>query len=523
MRTLLLTLIVFVVAGLSLVVSQMGIPQVAQDVLNRADTILTFEPEPTTEETPGTVAVYRASPRGVLLINSATPTQTARFRLPVDTSARSGSLELKLSSQIVRRQNSMLRIMLNGQLRAEMLLRPGSEQRTVTVSLTPQDLAADQLAVRLNMVGLEETGMCTTASAPMNIVEVEQESRILLDLDTSRLSARDKIAIHGNRALVGWTNLMNETQRKDRWVEALTLAKRGHEVRFSDGGLTLVLSEPELTQLLDQKAAPLLVGERVRPSWPEFLVKPASNSGKRNFTETTTWRHWFHTGRKAHRTAPASLDYDLLLSPLPDAAKWTVTISHNGSILDLRQLPGNIGSVTGSLSLADIDIQPSNVIEIEATSSYEATGLCNNGPRLFGELRPDTRLVGGGDDIDHPLDSARRALEEMDVISVTLPTDMSLIEAQRSLELANEFLPDDAKLELTAANSDLFFLRRADLPQGLSNLTDTSHLAWLDPAGRLVTADVNTLRTEGAVTGLGAIALVIPLLAETRQANLGVR
>lgn len=518
MRTLLLGLVFFLLAGFTLVLSKFGVPDDVRSALSNPTQTLVFETIPDSANDGLGVAAYRSKPEGVLILDANTPSQTAEFLLPTDALALGGSLNLSFSSQTREADASKLLIMVNNQMRGEILLRPGHDERTVKIDLTDQDLGHESLKARLSIVATDASNMCNPRSDFVSIVEIEADSHLDLEVNDPNLTARDQIALQGNTANVRWASGFSMNEQTDIWLKSLELARRGTKVHFVRSGTDKSLTKDQISFVLQQPFASQALKEELQ-SWPESLAR-FGNSGERRFHNGTAWRHWFHIGHDAHGSAPTALDYDLLLAPLPKDAQWHVTFALNNSFVGTRIEAGNVGSIEGNLPLPIDLMTESNQIEIVATSTYETEGLCNDGPELFAELRPSTVLIGDNHAVETPLNMLTAHLESNLSASVTLPEGASAIEARRALDIANDLLPETLNLNAASADLSLLFTRKKDIRETLLQQSERSSLVWLDSAGQLRTKTVETDNLDDLSEDFGALVLVIPQVGTSTLSEL---
>ncbi|SEW32056.1 hypothetical protein SAMN04488515_2280 [Cognatiyoonia koreensis] len=519
MRMVILALLVFVLAGISLGLSRLGITELVPQMLAGNGPQLTFEVEPDTKETSLEVDVLRARPDGVMMLTRSNVAQTAHFQLPQDAGLVSGVLELNLAAQISDDQNSLLRVLVGNQTRGEVLLRPGQRDIKAEIGLTSDDLAGDALAVRYALVNPADDGACTVDGGWSNVIEVEQDSRLVLQVDEKKLTPRDQVAAWGNVVLIGWPGWLSEAQRQDRWFSAMQLAQRGFQVRFVDAPDSETLSGNPLAELIASDVQPFITDEIV-PEWPEYVAQVGGNAGKRAFQRAATWRHWYRIGPKDHQSNPTAFAYEMMLGPLPNGAEWTIVVTHNGSIIDAETVPGRATVLTRTLSLREADITHSNVIEITATSGYEPTGLCNNGPQLYAELRPDTRLIGGGTLFDNGIEALKNRMNQRQPVTLAVPEDMSLVEAQRMLDLIQELVDKDSTLQVVQADATLSVVRRTDYADDLPTLPETAYVVWFDDDSQITATPAAAFKGADPVIALGALAVIADPLDLNRNSLL---
>lgn len=484
MRMIALAIFVFIFAGMSIGISRLDFLAMARDFRIVTDPDLTFEANPIPQDIAATASLERARPTGVLLLSDANSAQTAHYSMLRDAVVTSGILKLSATTQISEGQHNILRVLVGNQPRGEILLRPGMHTINADINLSSDDLATETLSVRYVLVDPREEDSCSQDGHAANIIEIEHDSRIELTLAEASLSNRDQIAAWGDEIRIGWPTWLQQERRQERASLALQLAILGYDVRFVDAPDVAVFSNGTLRSLVAD-GAPKSGAKDALPEWPENIAEIGANAGLRSFHETTTWRHWYKIGATEHGSAPSVFEYDLLLGPLPNGSRWTIAVTHNGSVIDLRQVSGEIGSIDGRLSLADVSFEANNVIEVSATSDYEAIGLCNHGPLLHAELRPTSHLLGNGPVYDADLTGVRASLLEAAPLTIDLSSDLSLIEAQRMLEIVDHLAPVGTELQFDGPRATLTPVRRRDLEAAVAAASDSDFVAWLDQNDRL--------------------------------------
>ena len=159
--------------------------------------------------------------------------------------------------------------------------------------------------------------------------------------------------------------------------------------------------------------------------------------------------------------------------------------------------------------MADASFEPNNVIEVSATSDYEAIGLCNHGPMLHAELKPTSRLMGNGPAFDVDLTGVRAALLDAAPLTIDVSPDLSLIEAQRMLEIADQLTPTGTELQFDTAAAILTPVRRSDLEDVVAAASPTDYVAWLDQSDRLISMPASELAGATELVGIGTLFMMI--------------
>lgn len=508
MRMLILAILVFVLAGVALGVTRLGLIERVPQLLASTGSGLTFEVTPGAEDDHSKVSIFRARPEGVLLLTAANRAQTARFQLPQDVAIAGGSLTLNATAQIADGQNSLLRVLVGNQIRGEVLLRPGQYDVEALIELTADDLASDMLGVRYALVLADDTGSCTPGGGLTNIVEIEQDTRVRLLVEDINLTPRDQVAAWGSVVLIGWPGWLSPEERQDRWMSAAQLTAQGYRVRFVDAPNSETLSGPDLADFVASQT-PAYTMEEAIPAWPEYLSLAGANAGKRTFKEATSWRHWYRVGPHDHTSAPGAFRYELMLGPLPSTASWTIVVTHNGVILDVKEVAGRAGLHAGTVTLDDVEVLDSNLIEVTATSTYETVGQCNNGPDLFAEMRAETRLLPGGEVFEDELAAVSETVNQRQPLTVGFPDAMSLVEAQRMLDLTFDLIAPDTELVMADGPAILTAVRRSDVPTVAQSLRPSAFIVGLDENNRTRVARPAAFTDDHSDIVGGAVVLVI--------------
>ena len=523
MRMLFLAVLVFLLAGVSLTLSRFDVFATVSQRLTSDHVELSFEPVAEVEERNRVVGIQRTRPDDVMLLSRATVTQTAHFQMLQDAAVTSGTLNLRATSQLGEGQSSVLRIFVGNQVRGEVLLRPGRQVINTDVGLTSDDLAGDALAIRFTMTTPNSIGSCTQNQTWGNIVEIEHDTRILLNIRDSELTPRDQVAAWGNEVLIGWPSWLPADQRQERSALGLQLGMLGYAVRYVDAPNSATMVASDMRTLIAQgPVAP--TQEAGRPEWPETVTGAGPNAGLRTFHGSTTWRHWYRIGPDDHTTTPTAFEYEILLGSLPSDAGWTLSFTHNGSVLELREVDGRATTIRGSIPLTYVAFEPSNVIEVTATSNHETIGLCNDGPELLAELRPTSQLVGGGDYVENGLNGLDMALSTHQAVSIDVSPELSLIEMQRFHNLVTRLLPVRQDLSFEGSRLLISSLRGADYETVIPNLTAASFVAWADEDSRLRAVQVRTLQASDPDDWpMGALALVVGLGRSVASVEVDLR
>ncbi len=519
MRMVGLALLIFLLVGVSIGVTQLNIWQRTVSYFFGTNDDLIFEAEAEQTGDDPRFSFVRTRPEGVILLSGTNASQSARFSMPQDGNVASGELEVFATTQVRDDISGLVRIFVGSERRGEILLKPGQRDFSSEIELTAEDLALDELVVRYALAGEELTGNCTFSSGASAVIEIEQRSRLVLDMEGDFLSTRDRIASWGDEVLIGWPRWLAADRQLQRLAAATRLSVNGYDVRFVDAPDTETLSGNALLSLAASEDLPLN-DRSIDQVWPAYLAEAGANAGMRSFYQSTAWRHWYSLGPFDYQTRPTAFNYSMMLGPLPPGAKWTITITHNGSIIDVREAVGETHMIEGSVSLERVPFSPTNLIEVIATSDYQPTGLCNQGPEIFAELRPDTHIAGGGEPLPQHLQEVMQLLGQVETVPVRLPRDISLVQAQRFTDIMGALLPQGTSLEPAEANAMILGVTRPDFPRLASELPPGAYVVWLDPSLRLTGASVAEIAVDPDRAPQGTLALVVSPLSNTLQSSL---
>ena len=365
------------------------------------------------------VFVAQAHPDTPLILSGLPSYFSKTFRMPVDSRPRSGSYKIYFRVDVAKGAQGALRVTINGIKRGDVLLGEGRNQQQAEIELTPSELAAHQLEIKLALVGRGPLAECTPAEAMAAVVTVLPQSGLHLQLDRPISSLRDKLALWGSLLPVAWKG-RDEPADIDTLITAARLLERNQDVYFGEKGL----DNKALTDFLKIASAPGFAPDlRVRTgplTYPIPLVSDVANGGVRRFDRETTWRYSYDVADLPNGELPATLDLRMVLGPLA-GTRSTMVVTLNNSLVFTRALSGGRDvDDTGRQVRNDFHLNQSiqlpaelhkvrNDLEIALTSYNESDMRCGAQRLIAAEMLP-TSVLQGGSRIILPIMQLRAAL-----------------------------------------------------------------------------------------------------------------
>ncbi|WP_395392918.1 hypothetical protein WBP07_17450 [Novosphingobium sp. BL-8A] len=340
------------------------------------------------------------------LILSGLPSYVSKaFRLPVDARPRSGVYNVFFRVDAAKGAQGALRVTINGIKRADVLLGEGRTQQQAEVQLTPSELAARQLDVKLALIGRGPLAECTPAEAMSAVVTILPQSGLSLRLDRPVASLRDKLALWGSLIPVDWED-RGDPADTAAMIAAARLVEKGQMTYFGEKGL----SAKELGDMLKVASQPDFASDlRIRQgllTYPIPLVSDIANGGARRFDRETTWRYSYNIADLPGGALPSTLDLHMVMGPLAgtrttmvvmlnDRLVWTRALGQAGDKDETGKPAASQFHVNQSIQLpADLH-KARNDLEITLTSYSETDMRCGAMRLIAAEMLPNTVLQAG--------------------------------------------------------------------------------------------------------------------------------
>ena len=344
------------------------------------------------------------------LILSGFPAYTStKFRLPIDSRAIEGTYDISFAADAVTGAEGALRITINGVQRADTVLEQGTFRKRVRVELTPTELAAGELDVRLALVGQGPMAECTPNEAIAAVVTVLPETGLHLRLDKGPSTVRDRLALWGDLIPVKWDS--QKAPDTATLLNAARLAERGYGLYFGDGGFAgAALAD------ISKDARPRSDG--LPPlRYPVSLVSQVENAGARRFDRETTWRFRYNLSQLPNGELPSALDLRMVFGPVT-GTRTSIFVTLNDHLLLTRVLGEKDQRFSNSIALPAADHLDHNELVVTMTARDEDEMRCGAMRLVAAEMLPDTVLRGGGERVMSEVDKVRASLGPKVVVAL---------------------------------------------------------------------------------------------------------
>jgi hypothetical protein len=392
MRLWVLCLLALLLVGLLVAVEQSGVFDTVTGRNNRTNIPIFQDYErgsiPFVEADGKSVFVAQVDPRSPQILSGFPSYASTKFRLPIDSRPESGTYDLSFSADAVNGAEGALRVTINGIKRADTVLQPGTARQRVRVELTPTELAAGELDVRLALVGQGPLAECTPNQAVAAVLTVLPETGLRLRLDKAPDSVRDRLALWGDLIPVKWNGATAPDTAT--LLNAARLAERGYGLYFGDGGFSAA-SLADIT-----KGAPVRPDGLQQLSYPIPLVSQVENAGARRFDRETSWRFRYNASQLPGGELPSAVDLRMMLGPVA-GTRTSLFVTLNDHLLLTRALGDTDERFANSLALPAADHLDRNELEITLTSRLADETRCGAMRLIAAELLPDSVLRGGGE------------------------------------------------------------------------------------------------------------------------------
>lgn len=438
-----------------------------------------------------------------------------KFILPVDARPTSGDLNLAFTSLVAEDVEGVLRVSINGVKRADYLLNSGNQMDELQVQLTPRDLAAGTINVSLSLQGRGAITECTIDDAIAAVVNIDSKSGLRLNLSGEPTSARDQLALWGNRVPIEWSQSNGNAVNIVR--QAAILQSKGYRPIFAKDGVAL----DALTKVA--KSAKRKNPLSIPATYPIAITSDSSNSGLRKFTRRVNWRYAYDVNDLPNKQLPTALDLRMQIGPVQSKIERDVVVSINDKLLFSKRLDSNAERFNQSIFIPAAAHSQKNIIDI-TMQAYDADNLrCGDIAQSIAELLPETTLRNGQISLSNDLEKLKSILSNKGNLALNIE-GLSSPDANEAAYLLSELSPNSWKLN-QSANSKITVLTDSSK---LSQYASSNNQQWLvyreEGSGAKINAvaiDKANLPSIGGVLLLvdtGKAAIVAPLVANTASA-----
>lgn len=364
------------------------------------------------------------------------------FPLPRNAALVEGRLRLQLHSQLVRGGVGSVRVSINNERRAELVLNPGEEPKTLLLALSAEDLARPNVVVSLAAQGDAFQGACPSRPTRGVVVDIlpgtsielahsaplsdpfdiwlanRSATELVLVSDATQEARADQLLLAArlNQAAINPLFTLpktvpdagSETPSIDATIQAartnLMVIDRTQKVplSFDAGKGVFVVRDPNLahrflgnalfsrlTDLISDQADTLPAGsEQIDPN------AIAANSTAQSFYRSNRWRVDYDLIDREQGDAPARLQLALKIAEQQLGEGWIVNVMLNDSLISSDRLNTASEGFAKAVNLPAALVQPKNEITIDLSSTDSSNDLCNPGLQMTAQLLPDSKLEG---------------------------------------------------------------------------------------------------------------------------------
>ena len=459
MRLAGLGVLALVLIGILIYLGQSGAFSGVTDSSGRGD-IARFDDDNQTVMTSldveGTSVFAAPAAQDAPLILSGLPDYASmEFRLPVDARPVSGDLDLAFTSLVTDDAEGVLRVSINGVKRADYLLNQGEQTDTLQVQLTPAELASGVVSVGLSLQGRGAIAECTTDDAIAAVVNINGSSGLRLNLSEEPSSARDRLALWGDRVPVSWTNGLSDDEAASLVHGTAVLFGKGYQPVFAEEGTGV-------------EALLALAGNAERRSrvtipagYPIALTSDPSNAGLRKFTRRSNWRYSYNVGDLPDGRLPSALDLRMQVGPATTSLERDIAVTMNNRLLFSRRIGSDVERLNQSIAIPAGLQSSTNALDI-TISAYDADDLrCGDIAQSVAELLPETVLRIGEKAAPGELDILRAALTRTGSVALSA-SNLSGPDAAAAAYLLSDLAPDSWEVSANANRASVQVISNGD-------------------------------------------------------------
>lgn len=452
------------------------------------------------------------------LILSGLPSYAGlEFRLPVDARSTSGDLDLAFTSLVADDVEGVLRVSINGVKRADYLLNEGEQTDALQIQLTPAELASGVVSVGVSLQGRGAIAECTSDDAIAAVVNIAGTSGLRLNLSGAPESARDRLALWGDRIPVSWSSELSAGDASSAVRGAAILHSKGYRPLFTSDGVTL----EELLSFAGE--ADRRTSFSVPASYPIALVSDPTNEGLRKFTHRTNWRYAYDAGDLPEGRLPSALDLRMQVGPATSRLDRDVTVTLNNRLLFSRRIGSDVDRVNQSIAIPAAMQSTSNALEI-SVSAYDTDDLrCGDIAQSVAELLPETVLRAGDTGAAGELETLRGLLTRSGSVALTAD-GLSAPDAKAAAFLLSALGPDTWEASADSQSASMRVMsngaaaNNTQIAQGR-----TGWIVYLDDRrhGRIVAQRLN----QAPLADIPGIALMVSVatIAEQNAASVAAQ
>lgn len=466
------------------------------------------------------------------------------FPLPQKTELIDGRLRLQLHTQLVQSGVGSVRVAVNDERRAEIVLNPGQEQKSVLLALTPEDLARAYVTVSLSAHGDAFQGACPSRPARGVVVDVLSGTGLELAHAKPLEDPFDIWLVRGHTAQISLGSSTNDQNQADQ----LLLATRLRQARVTSGFVAAPVSEPVVSvEDADTGLSRLSINRQqdqaliYEPSNATFsfqnpntlerllvhgdrvylsdLISGTENTGHtsekplvldtgaQSFFRSNRWRIAYDLVDMERGRAPSRLQLALKMAEQLPGADWLVNVRLNNMLLSSDRLESSGAPYIKTLLLPAAMTQARNEIIVDLTTTQDDSNFCDPGLEMTAQLLPDSKLEGIAFLTPEIPAFLIQELARSNAVNLVSNGAITPVQAAASVDMLASILPkyvrvNEAATEAADTTEDVKIevLTKAGLEERLKGLefTDTSKKFWI-------------VSQEPTEDGVGQGASIIPL------------
>jgi hypothetical protein len=320
----------------------------------------------------------------------------ARFNLPRDVRVESGVLLLDLDANLQKEGIARLRVAINGERRAEVILPEGDTTHTIRLNLLPTDLTHSVLEVSLSAQGRFPETSCEQDWTGGMIVRVEPSSRVELTTTEPLTTLEDRLRATGDPVQIVWPEGGASMEMARLLRFAVDQNARGARSQFVPADQTQRLAVAMDSADIDTAEAMLVPVAQEAAEWPMAVAASEQIGAARFFEFSTDWTIPYDLRSTPRAELPTHFDLDMSLVGLHAAETWMLSVMLNDRALHTERLENNVTSVRRSVPLPPEGQGFANKVQVRLINSEPQSGQnCISGVPVMAQLERGTRLRGG--------------------------------------------------------------------------------------------------------------------------------
>ena len=403
------------------------------------------------------------APRGKPRLMTGFPSYAAlQFPLPQYTPIESGRFIFEFTLQLPASGGGAVRVVINNEKRAELLLDPERERYRMILDLTSADLGGRAVAVSLSADGYSAGGECPDDRSRAAVIEIDPKTRLEIRLGAPLTHAADAALLAGDPLRVLIPAQEDRLSRERLLALALAVNGAGSAVEFLErppahGPVVRVVPKLKDARYDIRNDKIVVSGPRHAPvllHGPRF--SPSRNAGAdaalpietlgvsvhaRQFRHEVKWRIAYALRDMPAGLAPTRLNLSLFYARSGEDPSSLLSATFNGQLLHSAPTPAGDNRFTEGMRLPLAETALENVIEISVLSNEDRIGVCNPGRDAFAQLLKTTSLSRFAAPGARRQESLTRHLSGYEILAVAAPFGLNEAQFRESAALLSRVTP----------------------------------------------------------------------------------